>query len=87
MNDPDALSGIHAMWKLASSYAHGRRWAPMAFSSREERDSGDAGTVNLRFTLDSMHVLAFGSVAFAAVRAALDLYDLRATSYHQRRRR
>lgn len=87
VKDPRAMSAIHGMWKLASGYAHGRRWAPMAFSMREERDSGDAETVNLRFTLDSERVLAFGSVAQAAVSAALDLYDLRATSYHQRRKR
>lgn len=71
-------ASLRTMWQLTSGYAHGRRWSALAFSVREDRDTGDPETMNIRFSLDYRRLLSMVLPGFEAVVAALDLYDRRA---------
>lgn len=55
---------IAFLWRLCSGYAHGRPWAVLGSSDREEGDSPDPDRVHLRLSAspDNVRLVASGSV-------------------------
>jgi len=68
-------------WQLASGFAHGRRWAVVAFAEIIEKDTAaEPGVVNLKMVNDNVRVLYLALAAATIVQGAVTLYDQRATA-------
>jgi len=68
-------------WQLASGFAHGRRWAMLAFADLlPTLPTADPDVVKLRWENDNTIVLYLGMAAAIAVKGAIRLYDERSKS-------
>lgn len=75
--DPGGL-GVLFPWQLCSGFAHGRPWAPLSFSEREERETDSPNVVGIRFTSDMTRVLYLVMAAMNLTQAVLRSYQERA---------
>lgn len=66
-------------WQLTSGYAHGRRWAPLAFSEREEMPSEDPGSVYVRLSMSEDRLVLLMHAASEVTEMAIKLFDSRAS--------
>ncbi|WP_402374976.1 hypothetical protein [Isoptericola rhizosphaerae] len=75
----DSRLGVLTPWQLCSGFAHGRPWANLSFSEREEHPTSDPNVMVVRFSTDLTRALYL-------VRAAMNLtQDL--LQMHQQRSR
>jgi hypothetical protein len=78
-NAPDLPLGVVLPWRLCSGFAHGRPWAYLGTSKREEEPSpGDPDVVLVRFTSDRTRVLYPALASLQLLERFLRLYEARA---------
>lgn len=77
--DPDLPLGVVLPWRLCSGFAHGRPWAYLGFSVREEFGR-EADIVNVKLTSDLDRALYPALSAFQLLQRFLRLYMDRAAS-------
>ncbi|MEV0794500.1 hypothetical protein [Kribbella sp. NPDC050459] len=74
-NAPQLPLGVVLPWRLCSGFAHGRPWAYLGMSNREEETSKDnANIVNVRLTSDLMRALYPALAALQLLERFLRLY-------------
>jgi hypothetical protein len=72
--------GVLFPWRLASGFAHGRRWSMLAFSETMERTATQHPNVlNIKMENDFGRVLYFAMSAAFAIKGAITLYEQRGT--------
>lgn len=69
------------LWQLCSGFAHGRAWARLGVSKREQRPGTKPGTVQLKLTADESVVLWAATASLHLLGDLLRLYDQRAESH------
>ena len=73
--------GVVLPWQLASGFAHGRRWAMLAFAdTMQKQATSDPGVVNIKMENDHAKVLYLGLAAATVVQEAVRLYEQRGTA-------
>ena len=72
--------GVLLPWQLCSGFAHGRPWAHLAWSVREEFAAHEAGVVRLRLTNDFNRVIYPALAAMHLLEDFLRLYARRSGS-------
>ncbi|WP_328442780.1 hypothetical protein [Amycolatopsis sp. NBC_00438] len=73
--------GVVLPWRLASGFAHGRRWAMLAFADRmQQQATTQSGVVNLKMENDLTRVLFLGLAAAQVVKGAVALFEQRSTA-------
>jgi hypothetical protein len=75
--NPSTRLSPYAMWQLASGFAHGRQWPVLGLLEREERDSVDPDSVNIRPTMSLERLLPLAMVAKTTLEFAVSLYEKR----------
>lgn len=74
--------GVLLPWQLASGFAHGRRWAMLAFADTMERlATDDPEVVNIKMENDWAQVLYLGLAAADVLGSAVRLYEQRAAAH------
>ncbi|TLF74041.1 hypothetical protein [Nocardia cyriacigeorgica] len=76
----DALQ-IAFIWRLCSGFAHGRPWAILGSSHKEEREPLRPDTVALRLSADPERVVIAVAQAVALLNTVAELRQLRATNH------
>ena len=74
--DPTTLHPL-PLWRLASGFAHGRRWAVMLMSEQEKVPTADPNVVNIRLSGSFERLLPVAIEAHAALEYGIGLYDRR----------
>lgn len=70
--------GVVFPWRLASGFAHGRRWAMLAYAdTMEKKATSDPNVVNLKMENDYGKLLYLGWAAAVVVKGAVRLYEQR----------
>jgi hypothetical protein len=68
-------------WQLASGFAHGRRWAILAFADTMQKQvTSDPDVSNIKMENDHTKVLYLGMAAAFVVRGAVRVYEERGTA-------
>lgn len=71
--------GVLFPWRLASGFAHGRRWSMLAMAdTMQKQATKDPGVSNIKMENDYSQVLYLGWAAATVTRGAVRLYDQRA---------
>ena len=74
---PDLELGVLLPWRLCSGFAHGRPWAYLGMSDREEAETDDENVVNLRLTSNETKALYPTLAAMRLLQRLLRLYQAR----------
>lgn len=70
--------GVVLPWQLASGFAHGRRWAMLAFAdTMQKQATNDPGVTGLKWENDWSRVLYLGLAAASVLIGAVRLFDQR----------
>ncbi|MET8847608.1 hypothetical protein [Amycolatopsis sp. NPDC004625] len=73
--------GVVLPWRLASGFAHGRRWAMLAFSdTMQKQASAEPGVVNVKMENDHTKVLFLGLAGAQVLKGAVRLFEQRGTA-------
>jgi len=73
--------GVVLPWRLASGFAHGRRWAMLAFADRmQQQATTQPSVVNLKMENDFTKVLFLGLAAAQVVKGAVALFEKRSSA-------
>lgn len=73
----DSRLGVLLPWQLCSGFAHGRPWASLSFSEREEHPTGDPNVMAVRFSTDLMRALYLVWEAMNLTQDLLKLHEQR----------
>jgi hypothetical protein len=76
-----SLLGVLLPWQLCSGFAHGRMWATLAFSEREEKPTDDPDVLSVRFSTDLMRALYLVWTAMNLTDELLTLHAQRSTRW------
>jgi hypothetical protein len=73
--------GVVLPWQLASGFAHGRRWAVLAFAdTMQKQATNDPGVTGLKWENDWARVLYLGLAAASVILGAVRLLDKRSAA-------
>jgi hypothetical protein len=73
--------GVLFPWRVASGFAHGRRWSMLAFSEvMEKAATSTPGVTNVKMENDFSRVLFFAMAAALTIKGAIALYEKRGTA-------
>ncbi len=73
--------GVLLPWRLSSGFAHGRRWAMVAFAdTMQQQANTQTGVVHLKMENDLTRVLFLGLAAAHVAKGAVALFDQRSTA-------
>jgi hypothetical protein len=71
--------GVLFPWRLASGFAHGRRWSMLAFAdTMQKQATQDPAVSNIKMENDISRVLYLGWAAATVIQGAVRMYDQRA---------
>lgn len=69
------------LWQLCSGFAHGRAWARLGASEREQVSGSESGVVQLKLTANETAVIWAASTAMHLLTDVLRTYDQRADAH------